>query len=116
MNARRICSLFLCLALLFSRVALAAFTCPMEMLASPAAAVDDCDKGDAAGSPLCQKSCNDEPQKQESAAHIAVAPAVVSTLWVSTPEPRLSRFRWQEPVLARANAPPLILLTARIRE
>jgi len=115
-NPTAFVAVLLCVALLFSRVALAAFACPAAMLAAPAAQGEDCAKGGSGLDPLCVKSCNDEPQKHEPGAAVTIPPALVSALWVPLATPAVASARAPDPALARANAPPPTILFARLRE
>lgn len=87
------------------------------MLAAPAATMAAChDAAPDAADPLCQKSCNDDPQKFEDGSSAALAPAIVSPLYVIQPGPVAQSFLPPAARLARANAPPLVLLFGRLRE
>ena len=68
----RIWALIAAFALAFTQVALAAYTCPMDAVgiaqSMPAMemAGEDCHEMGAASLPLCFKSCQDEPQKNDA--------------------------------------------------
>jgi len=89
--------------------------CPPAMLMEPAAQSSDCEEGTSAD-PLCQKSCNDDPQKFETTSSVAIPSSLESSLLLVPPRPVVLVARARFPLLARANAPPLIVLFGRIRE
>lgn len=103
-------------AVLFCRVALATVPCPTAMVVEPAMQMADCAESNATTSPLCQKSCNDDAQTFQPDVPAAIPSPLDSSLRVVPPAPVAVRTHSQAPLLARANAPPLIVLFGRIRE
>jgi hypothetical protein len=106
--------------LAFSQVALAAYTCPMgavEMAqAMPAMemAAENCHEMAAASLPMCVKSCQDEPQKNDTPSLTALPPSPDSGLRVDLPcSERLERSVVVDAALERATSPPPTLLFAR---
>ena len=114
-SLRAATALFVIAALLFSRVALAAFACPGEMVQVSAVATEDC--GDAMPQlpNLCEKSCHDDPQKFEGAQAPVIPYAAVNGLRIPGPIPSAPT-AFSGTIEARAAAPPLILLFGRIRQ
>jgi hypothetical protein len=115
-NLNRFSAIFVCVALLFCRVALASMPCTPAMLSAAAMQMDDCSGSKSSVDPLCQKSCSDDPQKFEPGTAADIPAALASPSWRLPAQPAGQRLPALSPVLARANAPPLIVLFGRVRE
>lgn len=103
-------------SLAFSQVVLAAFACPMStaQMASVMADGGDCPGSAPGTNPLCAKSCQGEPQKNDVPSLAALPPSPDAGLRVEparSPEifPGLDR----DFPLARATAPPSNILFVR---
>jgi hypothetical protein len=110
-------------SLAFTQVALAAYSCPLgaphETHAAAAqvmqmAAGDACPEMDTGSTPLCVKTCQDEPQKHEAPALAALPPSSDGGLRVVP-----ASFHRDGPLviadaaILRATSPPPIVLFAR---
>jgi hypothetical protein len=104
------------ISLAVSQFALAAFACPMSTVQMASAMADggDCPGSDPGANPLCEKSCQDEPQKNDGPSLAALPPSPDAGLRVEPVRsakllPGLDR----EFLLARATAPASSILFAR---
>jgi hypothetical protein len=104
--------------LAFSQVAMAAFTPPAAkpMMERQVVSESPCHDGKGALlKPVCLKSCQDEPQKNEVVALAALPPSPDDGLKVEMPARHEGRSQvaHDASLLARATAPPPHLLFAR---
>lgn len=103
-------------SLAFSQVALAGFACPgsTAQMASAMADGGDCPGGDSGANPLCAKSCQGEPQKNDVPSLAALPPSAGTGLRVEPAlPPVLSPGVDRDFPLARAMAPSSSILFAR---
>jgi hypothetical protein len=116
-NISRIWAIVLCITILSARMAVAAYACPTDFFVAkaPAAHMDCCDESNSDRNPLCLQACSDDPQKHELGWAIPVAPAPVAVARLAPSDAVVSETSPRDPALARVVAPPIVLLSSRIR-
>ena len=109
----RFLALFVALALAGSQAAMASFAPPAALPAMQQvmAATDDCHQ-EAAAKHICQKTCQDEPQKNEVPGLAALPPPDGAFLRVALAFPARGNAVPLQAVPARATSPPPLVLFA----